>query len=76
MTRQCFSFFRTCYKYLAEKLASTDFFLPIEMFTQLHRDSSEYNSVAPFTMPSYKSVMSQYSASTSTYESKAPVEFL
>jgi hypothetical protein len=31
------------------------------MFTTLHKDDSEYGSTAPFSMPSYKSVMQQFS---------------
>ena len=30
------------------------------MFTALHRDQSEYNTTAPFAMPSYQSVMGDF----------------
>jgi len=46
------------------------------MFTALHRQPTEYDAPAPFSMPSYKSVMGDFSNAASTYESKAPVAFL
>lgn len=47
-----------------------------QMFTALHRPQSEYDAPAPFAMPSYASVMGDFSHSASTYESKGPVTFL
>lgn len=46
------------------------------MFTTLHKPLSEYDAPAPFAMPSYASVMGQFSAAAGTYESKGPVEIL